>query len=294
MLGLIVNNIRMLKNVDVVFMSYVYESSLFFLAFLKHFGLCNHKIVVISHNTLRTGCRIYDRLLFRFIYSSIDVILFHSHKNMDESIELGLVRKENAMFFYWGDDLNFIDKNYKSSTNPFFISTGRENRDFDVLVNAFVKTGLSLELYTNKFNYESDYSFLQTAIGKYSNIQIQFVDNSSLTIRMLAQRTSECCCVVIPILHNHICYCVGLTSIVEAMAMGKPIISSPNPYSPIDLEREGIGIYADSIDEWEKAIRYFKHNPDKLREMGKRARQLAEKRYNINETAILLEKIFIQ
>lgn len=294
LLGFIINNIRLLRNADIVFMSYIYESSLILLALLKHIGLCNRKIVVISHNTLKNSGRIFERLLFKLVYSSIDIILFHSQKNLDESVKLGLVSSERVMFFYWGDDLIFVDSAYKSSISPFFISTGRENRDFELLVNAFARTKSNLELYTNRINYDTDYSFLHDAIGKHSNIRIEFVDKSTKTTRLLAQRTAESCCVVIPLLHHHIRYCVGLTSVVEAMALGKPIISSPNPYSPIDLEREGIGIYADTIDEWEEALKFFEENPQKTQEMGKRARQLAEKHYNINETANILEKIFIQ
>ena len=291
--GLAVNNLRMIKtDVDIVFMAYIYESSLLLLALLKHLGICHRKIIVISHNTLNSGRNFIERLLFRMVYSTIDMILFHSKKNMDESVNFGLVKSNHAQHFYWGDDLEFVDRMYSPSVNKFFISTGRENRDYEILIEAFVNPKSCLELYTNETNNENDYRYLQSKIGKYPNISIEYVDNSSMTTRRLAQRTARCCCVMIPLLHEQVNYCVGLTSMVEAMAMGKPIISSSNPYSPIDLEKEGIGIYANSVEEWKKAVLFFEQNPDKIKEMGKRARQLAENWFNINETASLLEKEF--
>jgi glycosyltransferase involved in cell wall biosynthesis len=90
---------------------------------------------------------------------------------------------------------------------------------------------------------------------------------------------------------NHVNYCVGLTSIIEAMAMGKPIISSPNPYSPVDITKERIGIVADTLDEWVAAIKYMNDHPEEAEVMGKRARLLAEQCYNINSTAQLLDEM---
>ena len=173
----------------------------------------------------------------------------------------------------------------------FFISTGRENRDFDLMINAFAKTNAQLELYTNRINYDNNYESLEAYLNKYPNVNIQFVDKSNDTTLRLAQRTAECRCVMIPLMKNHVNYCVGLTSIIEAMAMGKPIISSPNPYSPVDITKERIGIVADTLDEWVAAIKYMQDHPEEAEAMGKRARLLAEQCYNINSTAKMLDEV---
>ena len=90
--------------------------------------------------------------------------------------------------------------------------------------------------------------------GKYPNVKIEFVEKSAKTTHMLAQRSAQCLCIVIPLLKQEIYYCLGLTSVVEAMAMGKPIISSRNPYSPIDIEKEQVGFVVDDEESWVKAI----------------------------------------
>jgi glycosyltransferase involved in cell wall biosynthesis len=225
------------------------------------------------------------------VYKHIDMFFFHSQQNLDDSVALGLVDRPRTRFFYWGDQLAYVDRTYKMSMGDFFISTGRENRDFDLMINAFAKTNAQLELYTNRINYDNNYESLEAYLNKYPNVNIQFVDKSNDTTLRLAQRTAECRCVMIPLMKNHVNYCVGLTSIIEAMAMGKPIISSPNPYSPVDITKERIGIVADTLDEWVAAIKYMNDHPEEAEVMGKRARLLAEQCYNINSTAQLLDEM---
>ena len=75
------------------------------------------------------------------------------------------------------------------------------------------------------------------------------------------------------------------------MALGKPIITSPNPYLPIDVEKEQIGLVADSLIDWINAIKFIQTHKEEVERMGKRARLLAEERYNIKSTISLLDKI---
>ena len=78
-------------------------------------------------------------------------------------------------------------------------------------------------------------------------------------------------------------YTVGLTTLVEALALGKAVITTDNPTFPIDVEKEGIGIkvpYGD-VDGWIKAITYMSGHPEEVKEMGRKARLLAERTYNL-------------
>ena len=129
---------------------------------------------------------------------------------------------------------------------------------------------------------------------KYKNIQIQFVEKNTETTRKLAQKAGDCLCVVIPLNKDDIYYCLGLTSVIEAMAMGKPIISTRNPYSPIDLEKEGIGFYVEDELSWINAINYIYNHPDSAKEMGEKARMLAEKKFNIKKCAEQINHIIIE
>ncbi len=291
-LSLIKNNLKMLKKADVVYMLYFYFSPLILMSILKSIGFYKEKkIVVISHESLNRGESVIGRWIRSLIYKHLDFVFFHSQLNMDESVALGYIRSQCASFFFWGDNLSYVDRTYKMRNGSFFISTGREYRDFNTLLDAFSQTSASLELYTNRISYDNNYEYLIDEQGKRENVLIEFVDNSRETSFRLTQRAAESLCVVIPLKMQCVTYCVGLTSVVEAMALGKPIISSPNPYSPVDIVKEKIGLIAESVDEWTAAIKYIQDHPDEAKKMGKRARNLAEKRYNIQSTARLLDSV---
>ena len=74
-------------------------------------------------------------------------------------------------------------------------------------------------------------------------------------------------------------------SIVEAMALGKPVISSYNPYSPVDIEKEHIGFVVNDEKSWIHAINYLHTHRKEAHEMGNRARLLAESKFNIKACA---------
>ena len=292
LVGLIRSNLRVTRACDFVYMTYLYEQPLILMAFLKSLGFYRkRKIIAVSHKRLKTGKNLLERFIYRLVYKHIDMFFFHSQQNLDDSVELGLTERSKSRFFFWGDELSYVDRTYKMSMGDFFISTGRENRDFDIMIKAFAKTNAKLELYTNRINYGNNYEALEAYQNKYPNVDIKFVDKSNDTTLRLAQRTAECRCVMIPLMKDHINYCVGLTSIIEAMAMGKPIISSPNPYSPVDIAKEKIGIVADSEEEWVSAIQYMQDHPEEAEAMGQRARHMAEEYYNVNSTAKLLDEV---
>ena len=84
------------------------------------------------------------------------------------------------------------------------------------------------------------------------------------------------CCLDFP-------YTVGLTTLVEAFALGIPVICSRKPNFEIDIDKEGIGItveYGD-VQGWTDAIRYIAAHPEAARRMGENARKLAEERFNL-------------
>ena len=77
---------------------------------------------------------------------------------------------------------------------------------------------------------------------------------------------------------------VGITVIMEALAMSKPIISTVNDMYPFDLEKEKVGFYVDyyDVNGWIDRVTYLANNPNDAREMGERGRYLCEKKYNYN------------
>ena len=111
----------------------------------------------------------------------------------------------------------------------------------------------------------------------------------------LALEVNRAACVVVCCMETK--YTVGLTTVVEAMALGLPVICSRNPQMPVNLEAEGCGISVAYGDEegWRKAITYIQEHPEEVRKMGQRGRTLAEREFNdercADEVAALLKEV---
>ena len=79
----------------------------------------------------------------------------------------------------------------------------------------------------------------------------------------------------------------GLTTLVEALALGTPVITTRNATFPYDVDKEGVGIsvpYYD-VDAWEHALRYLLEHPEETKKMGRNARALAERKFNLENTS---------
>ena len=194
---------------------------------------------------------------------------------------------KNERSFYWGAQLSYYNKIREnvhfSACN--FISTGMENRDFKTLLSGFERLDIPLKIYATKRFGCSNY--LLSYENESKNIYVEYVEQRDDTIYNLAKIVAESYCVVVPLLSEYCVYCVGHTSIVEAMALGKPVIVTDNPYHPIDVEKEKIGLKVKASDPQSlmEAVLYLRNHEEEARMMGCRACALAESKYNINVCA---------
>jgi len=112
----------------------------------------------------------------------------------------------------------------------------------------------------------------------HSNVRVHYISGN--VIDPLARKVYQSACAVICCRESN--YTVGLTTVVEAMALGIPIICSRNAQMPMDIEREGCGITVDYGDEkgWAWSVDYMASYPKAAALMGHKGRLLAEKYYN--------------
>lgn len=243
--------------------------------FKKPIAVWHHTAIVIPPNKLK-------RVLSSFFYKGIDKMFFFSEELMERSIKTGKVKRENADVVHWGPDLEYYTMLHNSvQKNIRFISTGAEHRDFLTLINAFnnPEVNASCEFYIRKSQKESINKYFKE-VELSSNIEIHFGDWSS---NECAHFVNEADVVVICCLNYP--YTIGLTTLVEAWALGKAVIVTDNPTFPIDVEKEGVGIkipYGD-VDGWIQAINYLENNPDVVVAMGEKAKNLAQNFYNLNK-----------
>lgn len=261
---------------------YGLELIIFFRAlglYRKPIAIWHHQAVIRNSNKLRN-------LISRFYYRGIDQMFFFSQALIDDSLKSGKVTADRLHLIHWGADLDFYDylkQHLPAGSNgeqeKVFISTGRENRDFATLLKAFSQTDLPVDIYTTPTTGDKNYEILLKQYASHPNIRAHFTDGiipHKLAVEVCRSKVVVICCLNYP-------YTVGLTTLVEAFALGLPVICSRNPKFGMDVEKEGAGIYVDYGDAegWKQAITYLHTHPEEARRMGANGRKLAEREYNL-------------
>lgn len=272
----------------------------------KPIAIWHHQAVIRNRNKLKN-------LISRFYYRGIDQMFFFSQTLIDDSLKSGKVTADQLHLIHWGADLPFYDLlkqqltaaseqsdeqtdnlNHKPSKKQndnqpqkkAFISTGKENRDFATLLKAFAETGLPVDIYTTR---DKSYEQLLKQYTSYTNIRAHFTGGiipHQLAIEVCRSKAVVICCLDFP-------YTVGLTTLVEALALGLPVICSRNPKFEMDIEKEEAGIYVDYNDTegWKQAINYLHTHPEEAQRMGANGRKLAEREYNLEHYSRELAEI---
>ncbi|MFW6275049.1 MAG: glycosyltransferase [bacterium] len=278
-----INLLKKSKEFDLIYVPFI--ADVFLLALLRGLGLYKTPIFALgldTHIPYRSSLLTKMRhKILRMIYKrGIDSLLFFNENIYRKSKEYGPLSKHDT-FFEWGADLDFFSNYLDSQTEPpaldFIYSTGGTGRDFETLIKAFNDVDFNLKITTKRDEGLRDAP---------SNV---IIDNSVkpglLSVGLIRKEYYNSLAVAISLKKTGHLWPVGITVIMEALAMAKPIISTVNDMYPFNLEKEKIGYYVDYYDEkgWKDAVNYLKNNPDEAREMGERGRHLCQKKYNYNK-----------
>lgn len=270
---------------------------------LRALGLFRKPIVVWHHQPIIKSKSRLRELLGRFFYKGFDRLIFFSQKLVDDSLKAPKADPRKLVVGHWGADLAFYDKikaelkaEQVSSPHPndsqlsppqhlttstSFIATGKEQRDQPTLIEAFNRTGSHLILYIGiNPNPNVPNPNLEAVERCKPADNIDVVKICGLLPYEIAREVAKADCVVICCHRTR--YTAGLTTVVEALALGLPIICSRNPQIPVDFDSLGCGIsveYGD-VEGWQRAVEYIASHPEEARKMGCRGRELAERMFN--------------
>ena len=276
---------------------------------LRALGLFRKPIIVWHHQPIVKSKSRLRELLGRFFYKGFDRLIFFSQKLVDDSLKAPKADPKKLVVGHWGADLAFYDKikaelkaeqispshhntpspphpltpspPHPLTPSPSFIATGKEQRDQPTLIEAFNRTGRHLILYIGiNPNPNVPNPNLEAVERCEPADNIDVVKICGLLPYEIAREVAKADCVVICCHRTR--YTAGLTTVVEALALGLPIICSRNPQIPVDFDRLGCGIsveYGD-VEGWQRAVEYIATHPDEARLMGERGRALAEQMFN--------------
>ena len=285
--------ISQIKSFDIIYSPY--PNFLQIIIFLRAFKLFPKRIIIYQHSTiLKARGKLYHYFIRRKLYfRGIDKIVFFDQKSAFDSLESGLISKSQIFVAKWGPNLEQyqrISEKYEKSINSkkvSFISTGRDSRDFELMFDAFKVLDIQFEFYLMDSNLVERYKGVSANINVYhleSNknspqIALNAIINADVSV-IICKPTRPTC--------------NGYTALCEAMGLGKPVILTKNPFIPIDVDKERIGITVPigDIGALQKAILFFNNNPEIVKEYGDNARKFAEDKYNSKILGVQLDNLF--
>jgi len=289
------------RKYDIVYTPYF--DGLEALIYLRALGLFRKKIIVWQHQIIEKPGGFLRTCLYRVFLKGIDKFIFFSETAQSESIESKLISKNKTAVLRWGADLDFFNnilneasgKEYKDIS---FISTGRDSRDFETLVKAFKGLSLKLDLYVVERELYEKYK------EEGENIKVHFLERdgslessliSSHTVGLELAKSSVSIVCTRPSANRKLSS--GLTSIIEATALGKPLIITRNKYIPKYFEDSRVGLFVNPFDveDLRNAIQKIGSDNELLRQLGENSRQFALKQCNLDlftkDLAALFERI---
>ncbi len=252
------------------------QSSTNLLAKLRYRGLFRPRLVAILHRPTTDATFVlgHDRLI-----CLSDVV-------RQQMIDLFPESAEKLTTLHWCVDISFYSHAYNHGEQPrFILATGKANRDYATLVQAFA--GINYPLLVS---CDRDSAPKFPDIPENVTIRTQFVDYSSL---LNDYRSAYAVAIPLLIPESHAVSQIGITSLLEAMAMGKAVIMTRNRQLDIDIEQEGIGLWVEPGDVagWERSIRRLLSQPEETKRMGQRGRLLCEQKFDINTFTCHLAQI---
>jgi len=176
----------------------------------------------------------------------------------------------------WGVDTKLFFLNTKSSSD-YFLAVGKTGRDYRTFLEACSQANSKFRIIAPDWSMGNDripsnVTYLKTD----SN-----VPDGAISYPDLRKCYAGCIATCIP-LHGDPEDTCGYTNLLEAMAMGKPVLMTRSGALDIDIEDLGIGLWIEPKDsqDWADKIDYLEANPKEAEGMGSKALALGTSIYN--------------
>jgi glycosyltransferase involved in cell wall biosynthesis len=232
---------------------------------LRALGLFRRPIVTVMHHPPSGGRQP------TLCLNGFDRILCLSRRLMADMIHRFPRLVDRVQHVEWGVDVDFHRP--MPGKAEFLLCEGKTLRDYDTLSRALAIVSVPTRIYTTPDCAPSappacvDLHVVSPKHFREAGQEINLSYRHSLAVAIPMQ--------------DH-AMLIGLTSLLTAMAHGKPVICTRNPYLDIDIEAEGCGrwVRPGNLADWIEALSSLRNRPDEWRAMGERGRLLCEQRFN--------------
>lgn len=237
-----------------------------FLARLRTSGLFRKPLVALLYST---------QIDQRFIDGHDKLICLSSR--IQQQLEDGSRTRGKLETLHWGQDLDFCGPvaGLEQRENAYILASGKTHRDYAT----FLKGCAPLD-FPVLISCDASSAPAGAQVPAHVTVRTGWVSS-----RESIEEHKRAYAIAIPIRMppDKKPDLYGLTSLLDAMATGTPVVMTRNDQFDIDIEKEGIGYWVEPGDAagWTAALSALIDAPAEAAAMGRRARQLAEQQYNL-------------
>ena len=279
-----VETLRQRKSIDLIYAPCQTQTQL--LGYLRRAGLQRVPMICLAHHPFEQGrlARI-RRPLLRANLLGTDLYPSLSCKVATEINNLaGAFRSE---VIPWGPQRDY----YEIAEGPGLgvVAAGRTGRDFATFGRAATHAGSEGKIVCLASSVTPEFSkFGQNVLVRASP------DNRPVGYRELTRTFASARVLAIPMFDGD--NLSGLTSLTDALGVGRPVIMTRNPCIDLDVETLGIGrwVQPGDVQGWTEALRWFESHPDEAMSMGRRARALVDGGLHSEAFARRMMQLFVE
>lgn len=270
-----------LRKYDVIYAPYGATNTKLIIV-LKLLGIIRKPIVILVHHPLfgRPSKNKWKRWLIKKLIVSYDTIIFFSKRMKEELVDAYHIDSHYAEKIFFvsplGADVDFF-KTFLNENTPedkrFVMSSGNTERDFEILVRAAERIAFPFKIYCKPESYPK-------SVNIPDHVEILSGD---FPFDQICGDLAAARIVLIPLKPNPQAT-TGLVSVLEALALGKPIVMSRNEKIDVDFECDNVGleVNGNSPEEWVAAIQRIIDDYSQLKQMGDNSLRLANGRFHLN------------
>jgi hypothetical protein len=228
----------------------------------------------------------HKRLFFRIMKShrGMTRILVHSHRQL-EAIPplLGVPRAKLAFIPYYADGAFWRPQRHPEE--QLVVAAGREQRDYETLVAACSERDVSVFIADGSVHTPGARHRGPAAWPE--NVRAGFAD-----YRALRDLYASAAVVAVPLIEND--FQAGVTTLLEAMAMGKAVVVTATS-GQVDVVEDGVTgltVPPGDVARLRHAIRFLLEHPRERKRLGRNAKDAFESGFTLDAyTAKLLEHL---
>ncbi|MBC7941305.1 MAG: hypothetical protein H7Z19_16390 [Chitinophagaceae bacterium] len=241
------------------------------LAYLRALGLLNTPLLALQHHALNQGRLAGLREPWiRLMVRGLDACPALSTRAMQQINQRCPQGRPKSVVLPWGPDAHYYPR--AQGPGQGMLAAGRTGRDFVTFALGATQAGVAAHIIGLPGPWLAARSRFSAQVQIRTPEAGRVFGYPEMMGAHLAARA-----IAIPLDDSQVSL-AGLTSLVDAMAIGRPVIMTRNPFIDLDIEAQGIGrwVAPGDVDGWAVALRWFDQNPDAAQAMGARARALVD------------------